>query len=104
MNLSGMKVPELKALQKKISQEIKRREEEEIAEARKEIQAIAQRVGLPIRDLITAPAARSSKGSTVPVRYRHPDNPAFKWTGRGRQPKWVSEWISSGKSLDDLRV
>ena len=103
MNLSGMKVSELKALQDKISEEIKKRQEEEIAEARKEIQAIAQRVGLPVKDLITT-SARATKGSTVPVRYRHPDNPELKWTGRGHQPKWVREWVASGKSIDDLRI
>ncbi|MBA4095048.1 MAG: histidinol phosphate phosphatase, partial [Candidatus Accumulibacter sp.] len=26
------------------------------------------------------------------------------WTGRGRQPKWVKEWVEGGKSLDKLRV
>jgi DNA-binding protein H-NS len=38
------------------------------------------------------------------VRYRHPDNADNQWTGRGRQPKWVKEWVESGKSLDKLRV
>lgn len=103
MNLSGMKVSELRALQDKISQEVKKRQQEEITEARKEIQAIAQRVGLPIKDLLAAPA-RNTKGGTVPVRYRHPDNADFKWTGRGHQPKWVRAWVESGKSLDTLRV
>jgi ParB/RepB/Spo0J family partition protein len=41
---------------------------------------------------------------SVTVRYRHPNNPAQAWTGRGRQPKWVSEWVASGKSLDALQV
>jgi hypothetical protein len=43
----------------------------------------------------------------VPVRsrrYRHPDNASQQWTGRGRQPKWVKEWVEGGKSLDKLRV
>jgi DNA-binding protein H-NS len=40
----------------------------------------------------------------VAVRYRHPDNASQQWTGRGRQPKWVKEWVEGGKSLDKLRV
>lgn len=102
MNLSGMKVSELRALQEKISLEIKKRQKEELNEARKEIQAIAQRVGLPVKDLIAPPSR--AKGGTVPVRYRHPENEELKWTGRGHQPKWVREWIASGKSIDELRV
>jgi hypothetical protein len=39
------------------------------------------------------------------VRYRHPDHPTtLTWSGRGRQPKWVREWVEGGKSLDDLLV
>lgn len=38
------------------------------------------------------------------VRYRNPDDPAQTWTGRGKQPKWVSDWVASGKSLDGLQV
>jgi len=46
----------------------------------------------------------STKGNTVAVRFRHPDNETQQWTGRGRQPKWVKEWVEGGKSLDKLRV
>ncbi|MEH6436678.1 ParB/RepB/Spo0J family partition protein [Massilia sp. DD77] len=41
---------------------------------------------------------------SVAVRYRHPSTPSQTWTGRGRQPLWVSEWIKSGNSLSDLEV
>ena len=46
MNLSDMSVSELRTLQAKISQEIKRRQDDELLEAKKKIQAIAQSVGL----------------------------------------------------------
>jgi DNA-binding protein H-NS len=65
--------------------------------------AIAQSVGMPLKDLLAA-SGRSGKGGSVAVRYRHPDNASQQWTGRGRQPKWVKEWVDSGKSLDKLRV
>jgi DNA-binding protein H-NS len=38
------------------------------------------------------------------VAYRHPDNPGMAWTGRGKPPRWVTEWIHDGKSLETLRV
>ncbi|WP_208279302.1 ParB/RepB/Spo0J family partition protein [Massilia oculi] len=43
---------------------------------------------------ITAPA----------VRYRNPNDATQTWTGRGRQPKWVSDWIESGKRLEQLET
>lgn len=29
------------------------------------------------------------------VRYVHPENADLTWTGRGRQPKWVTGWLAS---------
>lgn len=36
------------------------------------------------------------------TRYRHPDNANQTWTGRGRKPTWVVEWLENGGSMDDL--
>lgn len=38
------------------------------------------------------------------VAYRHPGDLGLAWTGRGKQPRWITEWVESGKSLDALRV
>jgi DNA-binding protein H-NS len=103
MDLSNMSLGDLRNLQDQIKQEMKKREQQEVQQAREQIQAIAQRVGLPLKDLITT-NARGAKAGSVAVRFRHPDNSAQQWTGRGRQPKWVKEWVEGGKSLDKLRV
>jgi len=102
MNLSELSISELQTLQNKISQEIKKRQKEKIAQAREQIMSIAQDAGLPLKDLISTPSR--GKGMKVPVRYRHPADPSLQWTGRGHQPRWVREWIASGKTLDALRV
>ena len=103
MDLSNMSVGDLRNLQDQIKQEMKKREHQEVAKAREQILAIAQSVGVPLKDLIGTGVARR-KPARVAVRYRHPDNSAQQWTGRGRQPKWVKEWVEGGKSLDKLRV
>jgi DNA-binding protein H-NS len=102
MDLSNMSLGELRNLQDAIKQEMKRREHQEVAKAREQILAIAQSVGVPLKDLIAT--GRGSKAGTVAVRYRHPEHSSQQWTGRGRQPKWVKEWVESGKSIDALRV
>lgn len=38
------------------------------------------------------------------VVYRNPDNESQAWTGRGKPPRWVTEWVQGGKSLEALRV
>jgi DNA-binding protein H-NS len=102
MDLSNMSLGDLRNLQEQIKQEMKKREHQEVQKAREEIMKIAQSVGVPLKDLIST-SGRAKTGS-VAVRYRHPDNAAQQWTGRGRQPKWVKEWVEGGKSLDKLRV
>lgn len=54
----------------------------------------------------TAPATAVDApigAASTDVRYRHP-NSMMTWTGRGRAPKWVQEWIESGNTLDGLQV
>jgi DNA-binding protein H-NS len=102
MDLSNMSLVELRNLQEQIKQETKKREQQDLTKAREQILAIAQSVGIPLKDLIDG-AVRAKTGR-VAVRYRNPDDATQQWTGRGRQPKWVKEWLEAGKSLDLLRV
>jgi DNA-binding protein H-NS len=111
MDLSNMSLGDLRNLQEQIKQEMKQREQQEVQKAREQIIAIAQSVGVPLKDLIATggrgakAAAKSGSGSgSVAVRFRNPDNESQQWTGRGRQPKWVKEWVEGGKPLDKLRV
>jgi len=107
MDLSNMSLGDLRNLQEQIKQEMKKREVQEVQKAREQILAIAQSVGVPLKDLISASGRGGKAGGntgTVAVRFRNPDNASQQWTGRGRQPKWVKEWVEGGKSLDKLRV
>ena len=103
MDLSNMSVGDMRNLQDQIKQEMKKREQSDMAKAREQILAIAQSVGVPLKDLL-ATTGRGGKTGTVAVRFRNPDNASQQWTGRGRQPKWVKEWVEGGKSIDKLRV
>ncbi|MFW6312537.1 MAG: H-NS family nucleoid-associated regulatory protein, partial [Spirochaetota bacterium] len=44
------------------------------------------------------------KTPTIPVAtYQHPEDPSTTWSGRGRKPGWILEWIESGKAVEELR-
>jgi DNA-binding protein H-NS len=48
-----------------------------------------------------------TKKATKPVaaRYQHPENPEQQWSGRGRQPRWVKEYLEKpGKTLESLLI
>jgi DNA-binding protein H-NS len=37
-------------------------------------------------------------------KFRNPERPLETWSGRGRQPHWVSELLATGATLDDCRI
>jgi DNA-binding protein H-NS len=102
MNISGLPLADLRSLQEQIKQEIKKREHEDVAKAREQIMAIAHGLGIPLKDIMGTQVR--AKGATVAVRYRHPSDSSLQWTGRGRQPKWIKDWLALDLSLDALRV
>ena len=40
----------------------------------------------------------------VRPKYRNPERPSETWSGRGKQPRWVSAHLKSGKEVDDLLI
>lgn len=47
-------------------------------------------------------AGLTGSARTSTVRYRHPKNPDISWSGHGRKPQWVLEWINNGGAITDL--
>ena len=37
-------------------------------------------------------------------KFRNPAQPAETWAGRGKQPRWLTAQLQSGKKLDDFRI
>ena len=102
MDISKLSLAELRQLQEDIKKQMKKREQDDLSKAREQILAIAQSVGVSVKELVGT--GIRAKPGTVAVRYRNPNDASQQWTGRGRQPKWVKEWTDSGKTMDALKV
>ncbi len=105
IDLSGLSLAELRELQARLEKVITQNTNQEIIRAREQILAIAQNIGIPLKDLIGAkpPRGMGPRGK-VEVRYRHPENRELQWTGRGRQPRWIAAWLKDGGTIEDLKV
>lgn len=57
-----------------------------------------------IAEALTKSGKRGGTRGPVPPKYRNPNNPHETWTGRGRQPRWVSELLEQGYTLEQLRI
>ena len=101
-NLEAMSLKELRQLQKDLAKAISTYEDRHKAEARAKLEAIAKEMGYSLAELIGIEV----KATRAPVvaKYRHPENAALTWSGRGRKPQWFVEALEAGKSADDLAV
>ena len=104
MDLSALTVVELRDLQQQIPTELKRREALDKVKILNEARAFVKARGYALEDLLGKEVKAKGPTGKVKVKYRHPKNAALEWTGRGRQPKWVGEWLAAGGTLDALRV
>ena len=102
MDLSSLSIQDLRNLQEQIKQQLKKREHQEVAKAREQILAIAQSVGIPLKNLVGVNVR--AKTGAVAARFRNPADASQQWTGRGRQPQWIKDWLASGKLLDAVRI
>lgn len=103
MNLDNFSLAQLRDLQENVKKQLKVREQKDLDEARAKIAQIAQSVGKSVKELV-GDGKTVKATQTVAAKYRNPKDASQQWSGRGRQPKWVKEWVDSGKTLDQAKI
>ncbi|MDD5247889.1 MAG: H-NS histone family protein [Rhodocyclaceae bacterium] len=107
MDLAKLSITELNNLKNNIDAELVRRQESEKEKARIELEEFAKARGYTLDELLGKSAKKQRKtGSRKPagIKYQFPENHEMTWSGRGRQPAWVKDWVASGKPLEMLAV
>jgi DNA-binding protein H-NS len=59
-----------------------------------------------LRQLVPSETVRRERRPYPQVfpKYRNPAEPAETWAGRGKQPRWLTAQLRTGKKLDDFRI
>jgi DNA-binding protein H-NS len=105
MDISTLSIAQLKELQAKIPAEIIKRQTEDKQKVLDQMTALATSHGFSLEELLGKKGAvKKTGGKKVAAKYRHPSQPDLTWTGRGRKPVWVADWIASGKTLESLAI
>ncbi len=124
MDLSSYTLPELRQLLTEIEAEIHHRTDSTQLTVRKKTlkqtqKTTAERSVLPDGALEAPTAQLASKATDVEgnlppavkkgkppsvIKYRNPAKPEQGWSGHGRRPQWVLDWLAQGKPIEDLRA
>ena len=100
-DLESMSVDELWSLQEEVVSVLVRRISAEKARLDQRLRQLIEPRPGPAN--VEPPHARRPYPQVFP-KYRNPAQPSETWAGRGKQPRWLTAQLSSGKQLDDFRI
>lgn len=103
-DLSNHSLSQLRTLEAQIVEELKKRHFLGVSQAREQILHIARGAGLSVKELLAGKGPKEPNSAPREAKYSHPDDSTKQWSGRGRQPSWVKDWLADGKSLDDAKI
>lgn len=102
IDLDSMSLDDLKRLQRDVAKAVAGYDAKHRQEARAEVDALLQKRGLTLADILDA-GVKSGRSQGVP-KYRHPENPAVTWSGRGRRPDWIRDALAKGQPVDAFLI
>ena len=97
-DLSSMSADELWALHEEISAILVRRLAEEKAALEERLRQLKPEGGTGTFERAKRPYPR------VLPKFRNPARPAETWSGRGKQPRWLTAQLRSGKKINDFLI
>lgn len=101
VDISNLSVAELEKLKGSIDSAIANRRDGELLGLRQAIDEMVEKAGFTLEEVMEA---RPTKKRVIKPKYSNPGNPEQTWSGRGRKPGWVEEWVSAGRDLNDCLI
>ncbi len=104
-NIEKMSLKDLRELEVRVASAIVKAQEREKADLKARIEEMASEAGMSIQEIYGSGRGRGAgKGGKVAIKYMNPENKGETWTGRGRQPRWLSAKLSKGAKLADFTL
>nr|VFJ77914.1 MAG: DNA-binding protein H-NS [Candidatus Kentron sp. FW] len=101
-DLSNVSFTDLIELRDELETSIEVKRKEEKQQLLQEIRQMILEKGFSVSEIFGG-IDLNKKGQVAP-KYKNPDNPEQKWSGRGRQPRWIANLLEQGKTLEDLLI
>jgi DNA-binding protein H-NS len=102
-DLTKLSLEELQTLARDIELEIVSRREQDRERVLTQMRELAESIGMSLEELLRQERGRAPRpAAAASAKYRHPENAALTWAGRGKRPQWINEWLAAGRTLDEL--
>nr|VFK53651.1 MAG: DNA-binding protein H-NS [Candidatus Kentron sp. TUN] len=101
-DLSNVSFTDLIELRGELEASIEVRKKEEKQQLLQEIRQMVSEKGFSMGEIFGG--NELIEKNHITPKYQNPDNRKQKWSGRGRQPRWITELLEQGKSLEDLLI
>jgi len=106
---SELSLGDLLKVQAQIDQKVKIARLGNRKKVRDQIILLAHENGYKMHDLFPelqpfAQAKPTKEKKTIAPRYRNPTNAQETWSGRGRKPVWVVEWLNTHGDLQSVQI
>ena len=98
INFESMSTDELWTLQNKVAETLAARIADEKTIIEKRLSQLTQRFQT------VRPQGQRRPYPRVLPKYRNPDQPSETWSGRGKQPRWLTAQLRSGKRVEDFLI
>jgi DNA-binding protein H-NS len=99
INFENMSMDELWTLQNKVAETLAARIADEKTILEKRLSQLTQRF-----QTVRPQAQLGRPYPRVLPKYRNPDQPSEEWSGRGKQPRWLTAQLRSGKRIEDFLI
>jgi DNA-binding protein H-NS len=109
LNLAAMSIDEMWQLHEEISQLLSVRLTSEKRELEKRLAQLRREKDMPqsqpesSRSSKDAPRERRKYPRVFP-KYRNPDEPSETWSGRGKQPRWLTAALKTGHKIEEFVI
>jgi DNA-binding protein H-NS len=99
--LDDLTLAELAELQSRLDDVIEKKENQNVRQKIAEIHSIAESIGVTV-EIHSSTNSDKDKRKKVFSKYVNFDNPDEAWSGRGTEPRWLSEKIKEGYTKEDF--
>jgi DNA-binding protein H-NS len=111
-DLNKLDYTQLRELAAQVAQQIAVAQKQALQRAGEQIEEIAKSLGMSVPELLEATGVQRQKakkqsgapGMKGQALYHNPADASQTWTGRGRKPFWLVQYLGKGGELEKLRI